>query len=270
MNYARNVDLKRGERIKFVRTKILGMRSQEMLAIALSNAGRPTTRGAVGNWELGKEVAISNLTAICELSGVDLNWLAYNKGEPPDEATGTRSPRHDSIANDPEADFDARPAAKERREQAARSDLVNEIDLVAGLGGGGLATIENDSRNGITFSKEVVRDYWRLPDWMLNRMNAKAQHIAAFPSQGDSMTPTINDGDVVFVDTRHRVPSPPGIYALADEFGGVVVKRLEVTSRPGDETVTVRVSSDNPHHRERELTLAEIHIIGRYIGRFTI
>lgn len=150
------------------------------------------------------------------------------------------------------------------------SDFVNEIDLVAGLGGGGLAAHEITSQNGVTFAKEVVRDYWRLPDWMLNRMNARAHHIAAFPSQGDSMTPTINDGDVVFVDTRHRVPSPPGVYALADEFGGVVVKRLEVTSRPGDDPITVRISSDNPLHRERELTLPEIHIIGRFIGRFTI
>lgn len=84
------------------------------------------------------------------------------------------------------------------------------------------------------------------------------------------MSPTIQDGDVVFVDTRHKVPSPPGIYVLADEFGGVVTKRLEVTSRPSDETVTVRISSDNPNHNDRELTLDEIHIIGRYIGRFTV
>lgn len=84
------------------------------------------------------------------------------------------------------------------------------------------------------------------------------------------MTPTIEDGDVIFVDTRHRVPSPPGIYALADEFGGVVVKRLEVTSRPGDEMIRVQISSDNPRHSTRELTLDEIQIVGRYIGRFTI
>jgi transcriptional regulator with XRE-family HTH domain len=147
---------------------------------------------------------------------------------------------------------------------------IPEIDLVAGLGGGGLSIVENTSKNGITFHKEAVRDHWRLPDWMLSRMNVRANHVAAFPSQGDSMTPTIDDGDVVFIDTRHRVPSPPGIYALADEFGGVIVKRLEVTSRPGDEIITVQISSDNPRHTTRELTLDEIQIIGRYIGRFTI
>lgn len=151
-----------------------------------------------------------------------------------------------------------------------RRDEIPEIDLVAGLGGGGISILENTTKNGITFHKEAVRDHWRLPDWMLNRMGVHAQHVAAFPSRGDSMLPTIEDGDVVFIDTRHRVPSPPGIYALADEFGGVVVKRLEVTSRPGDETITVQISSDNPRHMTRELTLDEIQIIGRYIGRFTI
>jgi transcriptional regulator with XRE-family HTH domain len=147
---------------------------------------------------------------------------------------------------------------------------IDEIDVTAGLGGGGLSIIENTTANGITFHKEAVRDVWRLPEWMLSRFNARPQHIKAFPSQGDSMLPTINDGDVVFIDTRHRVPSPPGVYALADEFGGVVIKRLEVISRPGDEMITVQISSDNPRHSTRTLTLDEIQIIGRYIGRFTI
>jgi hypothetical protein len=34
--------------------------------------------------------------------------------------------------------------------------------------------------------------------------------------------------------------------------------------------VTVKIISDNPRHSERELTLDEINIVGRYIGRFTV
>ncbi|MBM7048461.1 S24 family peptidase [Rhizobium lusitanum] len=149
------------------------------------------------------------------------------------------------------------------------SDLIPEIDVVAGMGGGGLAALEISNHNGITFAKEVVRDHWKLPEWKLNSMGVHVPHVAAFPCKGDSMSPTINDGDVVFVDTRHRIPSPPGVYALADEFGGVVVKRLDVTSRPGADIITIRISSDNPRHITRELTLDEIQIVGRYIGRFT-
>jgi phage repressor protein C with HTH and peptisase S24 domain len=84
------------------------------------------------------------------------------------------------------------------------------------------------------------------------------------------MLPTIVGGDVVFADTRHRVPSPPGIYVLADQFGGVVVKRLEVISRPSEDPVQVRIISDNPRHSPQELTLDEINIIGKYVGRFTV
>lgn len=161
------------------------------------------------------------------------------------------------------------PVSEPLKDSAA-ADSIPEIDLVAGLGAGGYVALENTTHNGITFAKESVRDHWRLPSWMLNRMNVQPRHVAAFPAQGDSMAPTIDDGDVVFIDTRHRVPSPPGIFALADEFGGVIVKRLEVVSRPGDEAITVSVSSDNPRHMTRELYLSEVHIIGRYIGRFTI
>lgn len=149
-------------------------------------------------------------------------------------------------------------------------DYIDEVDVVSGLGGGGLSVVESTTINGYQFSAETIRDHWMIPGYMLNRFNAQPRHIKAFPAQGDSMSPTIGDGDVVFVDTRHRVPSPPGIYVLADEFGGVVTKRLEVISRPSDDIVTVRISSDNPNHKDRELTLDEINIIGRYVGRFTV
>ena len=150
-------------------------------------------------------------------------------------------------------------------------DHIDQIDATAGLGGGGLSILENTTNdNGVTFHKEVVHDFWRLPPSILSRLSAQPRNIKAFPSQGDSMSPTIMDGDVVFADTRHRVPSPPGIYVLADQFGGVIVKRLEVVSAPAEETVRVRISSDNPKHVDQELTLGEIQIIGRYVGRFTV
>ncbi|MGZ2484326.1 transcriptional regulator with XRE-family HTH domain [Rhizobium pisi] len=202
--------------------------------------------------EAGKRgVSLENILRISKALGVEANEIT-------DEFD------HEQLA-------DAENIPTQQKAAAPSPELdIPEIDLIAGLGGGGVAALEVSNHNGITFAQEAIRDHWRLPEWMLGRMGVRAAHVAAFPSRGDSMTPTIEDGDVVFVDTRHRVPSPPGIYALADEFGGVVVKRLEVTSRPGDETITVQISSDNPRHMTRELTLAEIHIVGRYIGRFTI
>lgn len=146
--------------------------------------------------------------------------------------------------------------------------FVDEIDVTAGLGGGGLSIVENTTTNGITFHREAVRDVWRLPDNILARFNAQAHHIKAFPSKGDSMAPQISDGDIVFADTRHRWPSPPGLYAVLDEIGGIVVKRIEVSSEPGAEQQMISVISDNPRHKPREWRAEDLFIVGRVLRKF--
>lgn len=82
MTTARKIDPERGKRIVHVRKEILRLRSQEDFAHLISKQGKPVTRGAVGNWELGKEIGIESMIAICQAAGVNLEWLANNKGEP--------------------------------------------------------------------------------------------------------------------------------------------------------------------------------------------
>ena len=163
------------------------------------------------------------------------------------------------------ADPHSRSIMTEDGKKSVPGDTTPEIDVTAGLGGGGLSTHVVDSNgNGLTFTAELVRDYWRLPSWLHARINVPAQHLAAFAVQGDSMEPTLSSGDTVFIDTRHRVPSPDGIYAIVDMFGGLIVKRLEVRDD------RIRVISDNPRHSEYILGIDELMVIGRYVGRFTM
>ena len=169
-------------------------------------------------------------------------------------------PRRPSEANAP-----TRNIMTEDGTKAVPGDTTPEIDVTAGLGGGGLSTHVIDSNgNGLTFTAELVRDYWRLPSWLHARINVPPRHLAAFAVQGDSMEPTLTSGDTVFVDTRHRIPSPDGIYAIVDMFGGLIVKRLEVRDD------RVRVISDNPRHSEYTISIDELLVIGRYVGRFTM
>ena len=52
--------------------------------------------------------------------------------------------------------------------------------------------------------------------------------------EGDSMVPTLQDGDAVLVDMTRQFPSPPGIFVLDDGMG-LVAKRLEhICSIPDD------------------------------------
>lgn len=87
-----SLDLDRAARIKHVRTKLLGLRSQEKFAEVLSEAsGYPLTRGAVGNWEQGKDIGLDNLKAISEFADISLDWLASGSGEEPSQI-GQQSP----------------------------------------------------------------------------------------------------------------------------------------------------------------------------------
>lgn len=84
MTTKRRVDLDRGERIRFVRSKVLRLTSQEKLATLLGQeTGEELTRGAIGNWELGKEVSFNNLRALARLADVSVDWLATGEGVPP-------------------------------------------------------------------------------------------------------------------------------------------------------------------------------------------
>lgn len=147
-----------------------------------------------------------------------------------------------------------------------------QLDVTAGMGGGGLTVIHEGvpGKNGMAFAAESISDWWRVPPAVLVAMgtNIKPTDITFIPVQGDSMAPTLIEGDVVVVDTRHRWPSPDGLYALNDQFGGVIVKRLEVVSMPGEEEPRVSVISDNPKHPAKTWGMSDLRIVGRVLRKF--
>lgn len=106
-------------------------------------------------------------------------------------------------------------------------------------------------------------------DW-LKRIGVAASKAVLARAQGDSMQPSIHDGDLVLIDTsrreisiRSRTPSdqrPAPIYALLDG-GGARVKRLE-QPEPG----IIMLLSDNPAFPPEILTgpkAAALNIIGK-------
>lgn len=148
-----------------------------------------------------------------------------------------------------------------------------QLDVTAGMGAGGITVVSEGVRgkSGMTFAAEDISDYWRVPPVILASMgNVKPTDITFVPCQGDSMSPTLLEGDVVVVDTRHRWPSPDGLYALTDPFGGIIIKRLHVTDDGTDEERVVMVVSDNPKHETRKVTFSDLRIVGRVLRKFGI
>jgi phage repressor protein C with HTH and peptisase S24 domain len=209
------------------------------------------TRSAVSQWESElTEPTPENLRGIAIRTGVDFDWLA----------TGRGSPTADEIPGEPTTPVHSDPDYVHRPPGG-----IIELDVRAGLGGGGTVDQSLVVRNG-NHADPIKPESWRFPtSFVRNELRRSEDRIRILETYGDSMSPTIQSGDRVIIDTDHRMPSPDGLYAIRDRFGSIVVKRLQVLRR-GDPPI-VKIISDNPHHGEEEVSAEEIEtaIIGRVL-----
>ena len=118
--------------------------------------------------------------------------------------------------------------------------------------GGGAVVLEEHEASG--------RAYHFRKSWIRNGLKASPSQLRIMTVEGDSMEPTLFEGDTILVDMTKRAPSPPGIFVLDDGMG-LVAKRLQHV--PNSDPPAVRVISDNKHYPEYERTAGEVHIIGR-------
>jgi phage repressor protein C with HTH and peptisase S24 domain len=102
--------------------------------------------------------------------------------------------------------------------------------------------------------------YWFRRSWIRQALGTSPSRLRLLQVEGDSMQPTLCDGDTVLVDLSQRVPSPPGIFVLHDGLG-LVAKRVEHV--PMSEPARLRIISDNPRYAPYECLAAEATIVGR-------
>jgi phage repressor protein C with HTH and peptisase S24 domain len=84
--------------------------------------------------------------------------------------------------------------------------------------------------------------------------------LSAIVVAGDSMEPTLRDGDEILVDRSHR-PLRDGIHVVRVD-DALLVKRID-TGRPG----VVALISDNSSYRPLELPPTEVQVIGRVVWK---
>lgn len=133
---------------------------------------------------------------------------------------------------------------------------IPRMSALGSMGGGVPSDINHD---------EVIDQITISEDWLktaLPRYTAK-QNLCIVGCVGDSMEPTLKNGDTVFVDTGVTEFQQEAIY-MFEVFGDVRIKRLQRIAH-GD----VKILSDNKLydpiilHRDDPL-----RIIGKVIGRF--
>lgn len=125
------------------------------------------------------------------------------------------------------------------------------IDVEASCGHGALNDQMVTLIRFIKVSYELIRRYCPA---------ARVGSLQIVTAVGDSMEPTLHDGDSIIVDRSETRVRRDGMYAL--RFGdGIFIKRVQVT--PGG----ARLISDNGLYPPIDAGLDELSIIGRcYVG----
>ena len=101
--------------------------------------------------------------------------------------------------------------------------------------------------------------HFRL-SWIEEELDASPGKLRMLRVTGDSMIPTLNDGDTILVDMERNAPHPSGLFVLHDGMG-LVAKRIEHI--PASDPPRIRVTSDNPNYSPYECLIDEVNIIGR-------
>jgi lambda repressor-like predicted transcriptional regulator len=105
--------------------------------------------------------------------------------------------------------------------------------------------------------------YWVFETHWLRALSAVSpDNLAVVKVDGDSMVPTLHDGDLVLVDRANRRLNREGLYAI--KVGDTAwVKRISLNLK----SQKIRVLSDNPLvPKQPEMDEEELSVVGRVIA----
>jgi len=145
------------------------------------------------------------------------------------------------------------PQIRQLRSAATPTRLpVPLLDISAAAGGGRMGDEAPLDETALAF-----------PPMLLRRITASpTSSLRLLTISGDSMSPTLEDGNMVMIDTGRTSPSPPGIFVL-DDGVGLVAKRVDAV--PNSFPQQLRLSSDNPAYSNYQRRIDEVRILGRVV-----
>lgn len=221
--------------------------SAKRLYEAAQKLGKVTKQGDVArwvgvsaqtlnNWE-GRESGVSLRTRIALLDkyGVRPEWIETGEGE-------MLAKTYELIASSGHYDL-------------AQPSILVRIPLLANaasMGVGNDLLSEDVIAGELTLTPEFVSDHLKP---------AKPEALRFLHAYGDSMSPTLNSGDVLLVNTAVKDASVDGIYVL-EAHGRLFIKRVSTRMDGKHE-----ISSDNPAKKTVDILNGDhlVEIKGRVI-----
>ena len=101
-----------------------------------------------------------------------------------------------------------------------------------------------------------------MPDFFVNLVGGveNLKNIEAINVTGDSMEPTLNNGNIIFIDKTKNDTAKDGIYAFVNE-NGLFVKRIQKRVDGA-----LDVISDNKEYPIQVVNKGEITILGKVVS----
>jgi len=118
------------------------------------------------------------------------------------------------------------------------------------------------SAGGGAYDEEDDYEKLDLPDFFVNIIGGKenVKNIEAINVTGDSMEPTLNNGNIIFIDKTKQNVSKDGIYAFINE-NGLFVKRIQRRVDGG-----LDVISDNKEYPMQIVNKDGINVLGKVVS----
>ncbi|MDO4657069.1 S24 family peptidase [Kingella sp. (in: b-proteobacteria)] len=172
---------------------------------------------AMSGYRKRQSLPMEQCVKIAERTGVSLDWLILGKGNPQ-----AQQQLHSAVQ-----DYDDNDAV-----------WVPLYDVYASAGG------------GADVWDEEIDQYIPFSRLWLNQQNLHSKSLSCVKVRGDSMEPTLNNGDVILVNTERQVGD--GVFVV--RIGNLLrVKRLQTLLNG-----SLKISSDNPIYEPEILHPKEV------------
>lgn len=120
----------------------------------------------------------------------------------------------------------------------------------------------NCSAGGGSFNYEENFQYINVDHTLINILGLDIhKDIEAINVFGDSMSPTVPDNSVVFLNKRNKDITKGGVFAINTPYG-LFLKRVQVSLK----TKEVELVSDNKNYSSEFVPLEDVNIIGKAVG----
>lgn len=220
-------------------------------------------------WREGVVPGPDILLKIKQGTEASLDWLVAGEGYPPDVVFKTQQKKQElqlaylnGHVDDIERleveirDLEQAYLEKHTDDESEVSELedfvlVPRYDVQGSMGGG-----------SIVHSEQIVDHLAFKTEWVHNQLRVSPSNLVLISAVGDSMEPTLSDGDLLLIDKSEAQIREDAIYVLV-VGDGLMVKRVQ---RLMDGTVIIK--SDNAAYQDQVLQRPEVEslqVLGRVV-----